>query len=310
MSHSTTALRWAIFLAGSALGSVSLAAAWENGSTLGSTSLSQAMYGVGFVALVVATWAIPPAVEIRWRQKAFVSAVIAGAVCFCLTVIVVLNTIGHVSNNRATGVAERAAIASEYERAKMTVETVNIELNAARASKLFARTAACGNDTEEASKVFCDTYRALKKRLEEAEKILSGSKPKPADAQAETIGWVIGSSPALVAKASPVVLGAGVEIAAIIMFWLWSSLGGKMPAPPLHGETVIEKRQEDRGALETVKAISASPETVPAVLRIAGPSGEDAKPRRLNKPAFRVRINLDGSYHKGDLARMKRAAQN
>lgn len=301
MMLNTSPIRWATFLSGSALGSVSLAAAWENGSTLGSTSLSQAMYGVGFVALVVATWAILPAAEARWQAGKYVSAIVAGIVWAGLTILVMLNTIGHVATNRSNGVTERAAIASDYERARMNLQNVEIELAVARGSKLFARSAACGNDTEEASKTFCEAYRALVKRKEEAERILNGPKPKPLDVQADTIGWALGLSPALVAKATPLVLGGAFEIAAIAMFWLWASSGGKLPSPP--------SPQEARTASVELKAIEAPGQVVPAVLRIPGPSQTVSKTHRLGKPALRVRINLDGSAHKGDLARVRKASQ-
>jgi hypothetical protein len=309
MHLNTAPLRWATFLSGSALGSVSLAAAWENGSTLGSTSLSQTMYGVGFVALVVATWAILPAAEARWQAKHYVSAIVAGIVWLGLTVLVVLNTIGHVAANRSNGVAERAAIASDYERARMNLQNLEIELAVARGSKLFTRSAACGNDTEEASKIFCEAYRALLKRKEEAEKVLGGPKPRPLDAQAETIGWVLGVSPALVAKATPLVQGAAFEIAAVAMFALWASMGGKLPAPASVNETVVEKPQEPARASVEIRAIDVPEAPASPVLAIAGPSQTVSKSHRLGKPETRVRINLDGTFHKGDLARIRKAEQ-
>jgi hypothetical protein len=300
MNTTTRPMRGATLVIGTALGAVSAAAGYANGSTLGSTTFSQTLFGVGFVAIIAITWVLPSYFQSFLDQRAYMAALATGAAFILFVVLVICNTIGYTATHRADGVAGRQHSAEAYGRAGKALDSVNIELTAAREAKIFKRTASCGNDTEELSKIFCARFRALEERRKQAEAILA-DRPVPADAQAEQLAWIFGVEEKTAKSGWTAALGIAFEIGAILAFWLAAQTGMQMPAPP--------SPQEPARASVEIRAIEVAETPASPVLAIAGPSQTVSKSHRLGKPETRVRINLDGTFHKGDLARIRKAEQ-
>lgn len=291
---STSPIRGASLAIGTALGAVSAAAGFDNGSTLGSTAFSQLLYGVGFVAIVALTWVLPPYIGEFWSKGQYLASVICGVAAIGFALIVIAFSAGNAAKHRTNGVAEREALIKAYARAEKELEGVRVELTAAREAKLFKRTASCGNDTEDASRVFCDNYRRLDARRAAAETVLA-SKPMPADPQAEMLAWATGFDQATIAKGWPLALSITVEIGAILAFWLAAASGTTLPSP-----------QEARRAAITLEATTIAPK---------GKTPVHALPRKAEGqfilPAPKgIRMNLDGRLNKTDLAKTRKAVAN
>jgi len=236
---------------GLACGAVSAMSAFENGLTQGTTDLAKLVFGVGFVAIVIATWFAPIVAEEALRERQYLRWSIImlpwlGAVIFTVT-----NAIGYASLHRTDSVSGREQGLQQYERAEASLIRLGGDIAVMKASKLFARSAGCGNDTAPESITFCNAYRAKAAEMRQAEQILAKPKPGSIDPQADSIALWFGTDAKATAQRLPGSFAITLEIVAMMAFY--AAMGGRKADPaPIPAMELSVDPEPSSGLLETV----------------------------------------------------------
>jgi len=129
------------------------------------------------------------------------------------TAFVLWNATGFTAIHRTEKVSTSQVSIDAYNRAETRLSEATAELNEYKKNKRWEATNGCSNATVDKSREFCGQVAVTKSNISTAETTLAKGRPGAADAQAESIGWLLQLNPALVSKLDPVLKALIQEIA-------------------------------------------------------------------------------------------------
>lgn len=209
MKHTTFMARLAIGLCGCTVGSYCALSAFRNGQNL-APGIDGMMFGAAFAAVVIGSWFILPLSR----------SPLARAGWLLCTGFVLANAIGFTATHRTGTVGEKQNSIATYNTALTGLQQATERLTAMKGNRRWESTSGCTNATVEQSVTFCNQFSATQAKADKFQAIVSAGKPATADAQADTIGWVIRADTATVSKALPIFMAVTLDVAATLFMFL------------------------------------------------------------------------------------------
>jgi hypothetical protein len=171
-------------------------------------------------------------------------------------------------NIRGDTVEAKSDAIGRYERASVDLVRLNADRDAAKHSALWETSSSCAQ-IDRKSRSFCDHVAGLDREIKINAAVVDASRPGNADPQASTFAWVTHLPQKAVAKASPLLIAAAFEVAAMGLFFaaeIEHEEESKAPPnqqPPPAENLVVEIEAQIRAAIEaeqTAKAEAAKAE--------------------------------------------------
>jgi hypothetical protein len=215
MHFTLSASRLAIGMCGAVVGSYAAYSAFRNGQALAS-GLDGLAFGSAFAAVVIGSWFLLPLAAQSPRSRAILMRIGWG---LCL-LFVLIQAIGFTATHRTTQVGDRANVITGYDTALTGLREAQERLTAMKSNARWQSTAGCTNATVEASIAFCDDYKATQAAANTFSATVSAGKPSTADAQADTIAWVLRADTGVVSRAMPIFMAIVLDIAASLFIWV------------------------------------------------------------------------------------------
>jgi hypothetical protein len=215
MTISTTLpSRLAIGMCGIAVGAYCAYSSFRNGQAMAS-GLDGVAFGAAFAAIVVGSWfLLPLAEEFRGARAATMRT--GWALCLAF---VLINAIGFTATHRTEGVSGRATAIQTYDDAALALPSAMADLAAMKANARWQTTTGCTDATAEKSVAFCNDVKAKQADVASFQARVNAGRPGSADAQAETIAWVMRLDTITVSKALPIFMAVVLDIAASLFMF-------------------------------------------------------------------------------------------
>jgi len=206
--------RLAIGMCGSAVGAYCAYSAFRNGQTM-APGIDGMAFGGAFAAVVIGSWfLLPLADQFSWLRA---TAIRAGWL-LCLAFVLV-NAIGFTARHRTETVGGRANDIASYDAAIAALPSAAAEVAAMKLNPRWAATAGCTNATAEESKKACTAIEAKQVEVAGLQARVNQGRAGSADAQAETIAWVMRIDGATVGRALPIFMAVVLDIAASLFMF-------------------------------------------------------------------------------------------
>jgi hypothetical protein len=215
MNFSTSASRMAIGACGAIVGFYAAYSAFRNGQSLAS-GIDGLAFGSAFAAVVVGSWFLLPLAAQSPARRAILMRIGWG---LCLAFVLV-NAIGFTATHRSTKVGGNANTITAYDTALASLTQAQERLSAMKRNARWQSTSGCTDVTVPQSVAFCDDHRATQAKADQFSATVSAGKPATADAQADTIAWVLRADAGVVSKAMPVFMAVVLDIAASLFIWV------------------------------------------------------------------------------------------
>lgn len=215
MHFTLSASRMAIGMCGAVVGSYAAYSAFRNGQALAS-GLDGLAFGSAFAAVVIGSWFLLPLAAQSPKGRAVLMRIGWG---LCL-LFVLIQAIGFTATHRTTQVGDRANVITGYQVALDSLTQTQERLTAMKSNARWQSTAGCTNATVEASIAFCDDYKATQAEANTFSATVFAGKPATADAQADTIAWVLRADTGVVSRAMPIFMAIVLDIAASLFIWV------------------------------------------------------------------------------------------
>ena len=214
MKSTTTASRLAIGMCGTVVGAYCAYTAFRNGQLLAS-GLDGIAFGSAFAAVVVGSWFLLPLAAQSPNGRAALMR-LGWALCLAF---VLINAIGFTATHRTEVVGSKAGAITAYDTALAGLSQARERITAMKANARWTSTSGCTDATVAKSIAFCDAYTAEKATADSYQALVSAGKPATADAQADTIAWVMQADSLTVARAMPIFMAVVLDIAASLFIW-------------------------------------------------------------------------------------------
>ena len=286
MKQSSMSLsRLAIGMCGVVVGAYCAYTAFRNGQGL-APGPDGIAFGAAFGAVVVGSWFLLP----RASQEAGIRALLMKAGWLLCVVFVLVNAIGFTATHRSEKVGGNSVAITGYDQALASLTTARAELDTMKANPRWAATQGCTNATADKSIGFCSQVTARQSEISSAGLVLSKGRPASADAQADTIAWVLQADTVTVSRAMPIFMAVVLDIAAsLFMFAALAPAVARMP-------------------IDITPIVEPVPVTVSKSLRVRAPKKQEAKPLQLLSPPP---MKIDMRTKEGrEIKRMKAAVAN
>jgi hypothetical protein len=215
MKHSLTLPRLAIGICGAVVGAYCAISAFRNGQALAS-GVDGLAFGSAFAAVVIGSWFLLP---LAAQSPARRAALMRLGWLMCL-VFILIQAIGFTANHRITVVGGKANTITAYDTALASLTQAQERLSAMKSNARWQSTSGCTDVTVPQSVAFCDDHRATQAKADQFSATVSAGKPATADAQADTIAWVLRADAGVVSKAMPVFMAVVLDIAASLFIWV------------------------------------------------------------------------------------------
>ena len=215
MQQSTMPIsRLAIGICGSVIGSYCAYTAFRNGQYL-APGLDGIAFGAAFGAVVIGSWFLLPLASVASGLRALLTK--AGWL-LCVA-FVLANAIGFTATHRTEKVGGATIAITGYDQALATLTTARSELETMKSNTRWAATQGCTNATADKSIGFCSQVAARQSEIKAAQDTINKGRPAVADAQAETIAWVLQADAITVSRAMPIFVAVVLDImASLFMF--------------------------------------------------------------------------------------------
>jgi hypothetical protein len=215
MTISTTLpSRLAIGMCGIAVGAYCAYSSFRNGQAM-APGLDGIAFGSAFAAIVIGSWFLLPLAE-EYRGARSVAMRAGWALCLAF---VLINAIGFTATHRTEGVGSRTSAIQTYDAAMLALPSAMADLAAMKANARWQATAGCSDATAEKSKEFCSSVQAKQAELAGLRSRINDGRPGAADAQAETIAWVMRLDAVTVGRALPIFMAVVLDIAASLFMF-------------------------------------------------------------------------------------------
>jgi hypothetical protein len=201
--------RLAIGICGLVVGSYCAYASFRNGQSL-ATGADGIAFGSAFAAVVVGSWFLLPLAS----RETGLKAMLTKAGWLLCVAFVLANAIGYTATHRTDKVGGNSVAITGYDQALAALNIARSELETMKANPRWASTSGCTNATAEKSLGFCQQVTAKQAEVTAAQATISKGRPGAADAQADTIAWVIRADASVVSRALPIFLAVVLDIAA------------------------------------------------------------------------------------------------
>jgi hypothetical protein len=206
--------RLAIGMCGVAVGAYCAYSSFRNGQAMAS-GLDGVAFGAAFAAIVIGSWfLLPLAEEFRGGRAAAMRA--GWALCLAF---VLINAIGFTATHRTEGVGGRTTAIQAYDAAIAALPSAMADLAAMKANARWQATAGCTDATAEKSVSFCADVRSKQVDVAKLQSQVNAGRPGAADAQAETIAWVMRLDAISVGRALPIFMAVVLDIAASLFMF-------------------------------------------------------------------------------------------
>ena len=285
MSKTTTLpSRLAIGMCGFVVGAYCAYTAFRNGQAM-AADIDGIAFGSAFAAVVVGSWFLLPLAE---EFSGIRASVLRGGWALCLAFVLV-NAIGFTATHRTEGVSSRTTAIQTYDAAIAALPLAETELAAMKQNARWAATAGCTNATAEASKLFCEAIATKQSELKGIQARVNQGRPGAADAQADTIAWVMQADASTVSRALPIFMAVVLEIAASLFMFAAMVPSAKAEAPAATiTEPVVETKAED-----ALPVIEAKVETPPLMIEAKPTTKAKSKAKKKAKP-IAIDAKVDG----------------
>ena len=214
MNYSLTLSRLAIGSCGAVVGAYCAFTAFRNGQTLAG-GIDGIAFGSAFAAVVVGSWFLLPLAAQSPAKRAVLMR-LGWALCL---LFVLINAIGFTANHRTAVVGDKANTIVAYDVALTGLKTAQDALSAMKENRRWQSTSGCTDATAEKSIEFCRQVQQAQADIAKYQPVVSSGKPATADAQADTIAWVIRAETGVVSKAMPIFMAIVLDIAASLFIW-------------------------------------------------------------------------------------------
>jgi hypothetical protein len=246
MKHSLTLPRLAIGICGAVVGAYCAISAFRNGQALAS-GVDGLAFGSAFAAVVIGSWFLLP---LAAQSPARRAALMRLGWLMCL-VFILIQAIGFTANHRTTVVGGKANTITAYDTALASLTQAQERLSAMKRNARWQSTSGCTDVTVPQSVAFCDDHRATQAKADQFSATVSAGKPATADAQADTIAWVLRADAGVVSKAMPVFMAVVLDVAASLFIWVALTTYNTAVAPVV--TTVAPAKAATRSATRKTK---------------------------------------------------------
>lgn len=248
----------ALTACGLVAGAYCIPAAFQSGLAIG-VGLNGYIIGLVMVSVVIGSWLLGPLALARFRDRAWWQGgflLVAWAVAFA---VVLVNSVGFTAVNREKTVGTDAAKIETYRTAQADKARLTDELTKLQSSnEYWNKTSGCTTNLQwDHSKSLCREVHRLQNGIEVAQRTMAGGRPPVGDAQAETLASITGLTPAAVAKALPMWITVGMEVAANGFLFAAQAVGTPRATPRKKSKRK-SKRSRRAGARPTVKRLIQS----------------------------------------------------
>jgi hypothetical protein len=241
--------RLAIGICGCTVGAYCALSAFRNGQNL-APGIDGIMFGAAFAAVVIGSWFILPLSR----------SPLARAGWLLCTGFVLANAIGFTATHRTGTVGEKQNSIVTYNTALTGLEQATERLATIKGNARWESTKGCTDATVTQSIAFCEQFSSTQAKADKFQAIVTAGKPATADAQADTIGWVIQADTATVSKALPIFMAVVLDIAATLFMFLALSSNVRTAAhPKMSAETNIAKPKAKATNRKSRKVAKAKP---------------------------------------------------
>lgn len=214
MNRSMNLSRLAIGMCGIVVGSYCAYGAFRNGQSL-AHGLDGIAFGAAFGAVVVGSWFLLP----RASQEAGIRALLMKAGWLLCVAFVLANAVGFTATHRSEKVGGASVAITGYDQSLATLTTARSELEIMKNNPRWATTQGCTNATADKSIGFCSQVIARQSEIMSAGAVLTKGRPATADAQADTIAWVLRADTMTVSRAMPIFMAVVLDIAASLFMF-------------------------------------------------------------------------------------------
>lgn len=208
--------KYALTGCGLVAGAYCVPAAFQSGLAIG-VGLNGIIIGLVMTSVVIGSWLLGPLALGRFRDRAWWQGGVLSAAWACAFAVVLVNSVGFTAVNREKTVGTEAAKLDAYQTAQADKARLTDELTKLQSNEHWRKTNSCtdtlGSDRVSA-RTFCKEVQRLRNGIEVAQRSMAGGRPLVGDAQAETLASITGLSTAAVAKALPMWITVGMEVAA------------------------------------------------------------------------------------------------
>jgi hypothetical protein len=246
VKHTLTLSRLAIGICGAVVGSYCAFTAFRNGQTLAS-GVDGIAFGSAFAAVVIGSWFLLPLASQSPKGRAVLMR-IGWALCLAF---VLVNAIGFTATHRTTQVGDRNNAITSYDTALAGLAQAQERLSAMKHNARWQSTSGCTDVTVPQSVAFCDDLRATQAKADQFSATVSAGKPATADAQADTIAWMLRADAGVVSKAMPVFMAVVLDVAASLFIWVALTTYSTAVAPVV--TTIAPAKAAKRSATRKTK---------------------------------------------------------
>lgn len=214
MNITLTLTRVATGMCGAVVGSYAAYSAFRNGQSLAG-GVDGIAFGSAFAAVVIGGWFLLPLAD---RQQGMSKWLMRSGWAMCL-IFVLVNAIGFTANHRTTVVGDRANSITAYDTALTGLKSAQEALAAMKSNARWQKTSGCSDVTAERSIEFCRQVQQVQADIARHQPVVTSGKPATADAQADTIAWVLRADTGVVSRAMPIFMAVVLDVAASLFIW-------------------------------------------------------------------------------------------
>jgi hypothetical protein len=227
-----TLSRVATGICGAVVGCYAAYSAFRNGQSMAG-GLDGIAFGSAFAAVVIGGWFLLPLAD---RQQGTSRMLMRLGWAMCL-VFVLINAVGFTATHRTTVVGDKTNSITAYDTALTGLKSAQEALTAMKSNARWQKTSGCSDVTAERSIEFCRQVQQAQADIAKYQPVVASGKPATADAQADTIAWVIQADTGVVSRAMPIFMAVVLDVAASLFIWAAMTTYQTAVAPSVVVET-------------------------------------------------------------------------